>query len=178
MKEEGKKGCIQVYTGNGKGKTTAALGQALRAAGHGYKILIIQFAKGSPNYGEIKSSKMLTPYFKIEQYGLESFIDKENPSKEDIELAKTGWDRALNAIIGNDYDMIILDELNIALDFHLLDLKEVIEGLNKRNPAIDIVITGRYAPAEIIDIADTVSEMTLVKHHYYKGIQSREGIEY
>ncbi|MBI4723191.1 MAG: cob(I)yrinic acid a,c-diamide adenosyltransferase, partial [Candidatus Stahlbacteria bacterium] len=134
--------------------------------------------KGSPDYGELKSSKMLVPYLKIEQYGLESFIDKDNLLKEDMELAKKGWDAALKAITNNDYDMVILDELNIAIDFHLLDLKEVIEGLNRRNPALDIIITGRYAPDEIIDIADTVSEVTLVKHHYYKGISAREGIEY
>lgn len=178
MNREEQKGLIQVYTGNGKGKTTAALGQALRAVGHGYKVLIIQFAKGSPDYGEIKASQILAPYLKIEQYGLETFIDKDNLSKEDIELAQKGWNVALNAITDNAYNMVILDELNIALDFHLLDLKEVIEALNRRNPTIEIIITGRYAHQAIIDIADTVSEVKLIKHHYYNGIVARAGIEF
>lgn len=174
-----KKGIIQVYTGNGKGKTTAAIGNAIRALGHGWKIIMIQFAKGSEKYGEIQAcKKFLEPNFIIKQYGLDSFIDKNNPSDEDIKLANLGFEFMKEVLKSSEYDLVILDELNIALDFNLLDCDKVLEVLTNRNPEIDIIITGRYAPTKLIEIADLVSEVKLIKHHYDQGIAARTGIEF
>lgn len=170
---------LYVYTGNGKGKTTAAFGQALRAVGHNFKVLIIQFGKGANfEYGEITSAKLLSPNLKIEQYGTDSFIDPLNPSNEAKEMAVKGWEASLKALSSNDYDIIILDELNIMLDFNLLDKNDVIQALNGRNKELNVIITGRNAPKEIIDIADMVSEIKMVKHPYTKGIDAIKGIEY
>ncbi len=170
-------GTVQIYTGDGRGKTTAALGQAIRAAGHGFKVIVIQFMKGKINYGELKAAKRI-PGFTIEQYGLPSFVDRDNPSKEDIELAKKGFERAKKVVMSSEYDMIILDEINVALDYGLVSLDEVIELIKKRPKHIELILTGRYAPKKLIKIADLVTEMKEVKHHYQKGIQAREGIEY
>ncbi len=169
---------IQCYTGDGKGKTTAALGLALRAAGHKKKVKIFQFMKGQINYGELQSIPKLAPYVEIEQCGRKEFVSKENPEKIDIDLAKNCWEKAKKAIFSKEYDIIILDELNVALDFNLLDKNEVIEILKKRPENLEIIITGRYAPKEIINIADLVTEMKEIKHYYHKGIPEREGFEY
>lgn len=170
-------GTIQVYTGDGKGKTTAALGQALRAAGHNFKIIVIQFMKGKINYGELEAVKKL-PNFTIEQYGLPTFVDKDSPSKEDVSLAKKGFARAKEVIMGGNYDFVILDEINIALDYGLVPLDELLELIKNKPGNVELILTGRYAPPEIIKIADLVTEMKEIKHHYRKGIQARKGIEY
>jgi len=172
------KGLIQCYTGNGKGKTTAALGLALRAAGHDKRIIIFQFMKGQINYGELQSIKKLYPNIEIIQCGRKEFVSKINPEKIDIDLAKNCWEKAKNIIISNKYDIIILDELNVALDFKLLPLKEVINFLKNKPANVEIVITGRYAPKEIIEISDLVTEMKEVKHYYHNGIPEREGFEF
>ncbi|MDI6840979.1 MAG: cob(I)yrinic acid a,c-diamide adenosyltransferase [bacterium] len=170
-------GTVQVYTGNGKGKTTAAIGQALRAVGHGLKVIMIQFMKGKINYGELIAAKNLSG-FTIEQYGLPTFVDKNKPSQEDKELAKKGFKRAKMVIKSGDYDMVILDEINVAIDYGLVSLSELLELIKTKPKNVELILTGRYAPKEEIEIADLVTDMKEIKHHYQKGIQSREGIEY
>ncbi len=170
-------GLIQVYTGDGKGKTTASLGLALRAAGHGYKTIVIQFMKGKIDYGELKAQKMLEPYFKIVQAGGPHFIKKGSPSGEDIKMAHDGIETAMKAFSEGTYDIVILDELNVAIDFGLITIKEAIDLIAQKPSPVELIITGRYAKQEIIDRADLVTEMKEIKHYYHKGIQARDGIE-
>ena len=171
------KGLVIVITGSGKGKTTAAFGQALRAIGQGYKIFVLQFMKGR-KYGEFIAAEKYLPHLTICMSGLDSFVMRDNPAAIDIELAQKGLAAARKAIMSRKYDMIILDEINVALDFKLIKLKEVIDLVKNKPPALDLILTGRYAPKEIIKIADTVSEVREVKHHYNAGIKDRAGIEY
>jgi cob(I)alamin adenosyltransferase len=172
-----RRGTVQVYTGDGKGKTTAALGLALRAAGHGLRTYVIQFMKGSSNYGELKVAESLGGLV-IEQSGRDTFVDRENPAPEDVELAKRGLEKARAAITGGEYDIVILDEINVALDFGLITLDDV-RGLIAARPAsLELVLTGRSAHPEIVKLADLVSEVLKIKHHYDAGVEAREGIEY
>lgn len=173
----GHKGLVIVITGNGKGKTTSAFGQALRAAGQGYKVFVVQFMKGR-KYGEFKAIKKYLPDITIHLSGLDSFVMRDNPAAVDIELAQKGLELAKKAIKSGKYSMIILDEINIALDFKLITLKEVIELIKNKPAGLDLILTGRYAPPQIIKLADTVSEVKEVKHHYAAGIKDRAGIEY
>lgn len=170
-------GTVQVYTGDGKGKTTAALGQALRAAGHRQRVIIIQFMKGQINYGELRAVENV-PGLKIEQYGLPTFVERGNPSAEDMEWARKAMERVKEVIQGAGYDMVVLDEINVAVEYGLVGLDDVL-GIIKAKPSeMELVFTGRYAAKEIIELADLVTEMKEIKHHYQKGIQAREGIEY
>ncbi len=172
-----RKGYIQVYTGKGKGKTTAALGLALRAAGHDMRVYIGQFLKGQL-YGELLSAKKLLPLIKIEQFGRKGFIHvTKNPDEEDKQRAKKGLKRCLDAMLSRQYRIIILDEINVALYFNLLDEKEVHEFLDKKPPETEIVLTGRYAPSSILKRADLVTEMKEKKHYFAKGVRARDGIE-
>ncbi len=175
--EQKGRGLVIVITGNGKGKTTSAFGQALRATGQGYKVFIIQFMKGR-KYGEYKAVKKYLPGIKIILSGLDSFVMRDNPAAIDIELACIGLEMARKAINSGQYDMVILDEINVALDFKLLNLKEVVDLIKNKPPNLDLILTGRYVPKQIIEIADTVSEVKEVKHHYNAGIKDRAGIEY
>ncbi len=168
---------IQIYTGNGKGKTTAALGLALRAVGHKKRVLMIQFMKGKINYGELKAARQLKN-FEIEQFGRSSFVDRDNPAPIDRRLAQKGFERAKEAVKSKRYDIIILDELNVALDYGLISLNDVIEFLKTIPKKTELVITGRYMPEELIPYADLVSEIREVKHYFQKGIKARKGIEY
>lgn len=171
-------GLIQVYTGDGKGKTTATLGLALRACGHNYKVLMIQFLKDDPNYGEFKIGDCLSN-FEIRQVGRNCFVDFSNPDPIDVKMVADGWQQAKEAITSKKYDMVILDELNIVMDKGLLDTKEVVDFLREtRGLPVEIVLTGRYAPQEIIDLADLVTEMKDIKHYFSKGIDSRDGIDH
>ncbi|MBN1366111.1 MAG: cob(I)yrinic acid a,c-diamide adenosyltransferase [Syntrophaceae bacterium] len=170
-------GLIMVFTGNGKGKTTAAFGQALRAIGQGYKIFILQFMKGR-KYGEFIAAEKYLPPLTIRLSGLDSFVMRDNPAAIDIELAQKGLSTARKAIMSGKYDMVVLDEINVALYFNLLKLKDVIDLIKNKPPALDLILTGRYAPKEIIKLADTVSDVQEVKHHYNAGIKERAGIEY
>ena len=165
---------IQVYTGNGKGKTTAALGLALRAAGAGKKVYIAQFVKGM-FYSELKSIRKIKN-IKLEQFGRTCFI-KKRPTKRDLELAVCGLE-AVKKALKKDYGLIILDEINIALKLGLLDLNEVLKIIKKCPVKIELVLTGRGAPAEIIKIADLVSEIKEIKHYFNKGVKARKGIEH
>lgn len=172
------KGLVQVYTGNGKGKTTAALGLALRAMGHGYKVFMLQFMKGSKDYGELQAAEKYLPNLIIVQSGLETFVSKENPSQADIDLARQGLETVKKVIREGHYDVIILDEINVALDFNLIDLEEVLEMVRNKPDHVELVLTGRYVPDKIAELADLISEVSLVKHPYYKGVPARKGIEY
>ena len=168
---------IQIYTGNGKGKTTAALGLALRAVGHGFKVIMIQFMKGKINYGELESAKLL-PNFIIEQYGRPDFVNPENPDKIDIDLAKQALKRAKEIIKSQKYDMVILDEINIAISFGLIEVDEVIDIIKQTPQKTELILTGRNAPQELEKYADLISEVREIKHHFQKGVSARKGIEY
>lgn len=169
------KGYIQVYTGNGKGKTTAALGLALRAIGAGKKVFIGQFVKGM-HYSELDAIRNNLKDIEIKQYGLDCFIVNE-PEEKDIIAANKGLDEMKNVILSGRYDLVVMDELNIALYYKLFDVKEVLDILKRKPDHTEIVITGRYAPEPIIEIADLVTEMKEIKHYYRQGVEARKGIE-
>ncbi len=171
------KGLIQVYTGSGKGKTTAALGLALRAIGHGLKVLIIQFMKGNINYGELEAAKKLSPYLTIKQMGRETFVSKDIPDPIDIKFAREGFALAEKAIQEGEYDIIILDEINVAIDYNLIPLSDMLNLLDNKPPGVELILTGRNARPEILEKADLVTEMVERKHYYGKGIKARNGIE-
>lgn len=171
------KGLVQVYTGTGKGKTTAALGLALRAVGKGLKVYMIQFMKGDIEYGEIITAKNMEN-FEIVQIGRPEFVDKNNPAEIDIKLANDALDHAREIISSNNYDIVILDEINVAVDWKLIEVENVIELIKTKPEHVELVLTGRYAPQEIIDIADLVTEMQEIKHPYNDGVEARNGIEH
>jgi cob(I)alamin adenosyltransferase len=171
------KGLIQVYTGNGKGKTTAALGLALRAVGHGLKVLVIQFMKGNISYGELESSKKLSPCLTIKQMGRETFVSKTSPDPVDIKLAQDGFALAKKAVLDTDYDIVILDEINVAVDYGLISLSDLLHLLDTKPIGVELILTGRNARLEILEKADLVTEMVEQKHYYKNGISSRKGIE-
>ena len=168
------KGYVQIYTGNGKGKTTAAMGLALRAVCAGGKVIMIQFIKGM-EYSELSASKFL-PNFEIEQYGRDCFITKE-PERDDFECALRGFERLKEVIASGEYDIVIADEINIALFYNLIPFAEVLDMVNNKPENIELILTGRYAKKEIIDIADLVTDMQEIKHYYYDGVEARKGIE-
>ena len=170
------KGYIHIYTGNGKGKTTAAFGLSLRAAGAGKKVFIAQFVKGK-TYSEIEAIKKYIPEITVKQYGLGCFIVKE-PTQQDIEAARAGLTEVTQILESGDYDLVVLDEATIALFFKLFTLEDLIGAIHKKKAETELVITGRYAPDELIEMADLVTEMKELKHYYTKGIEAREGIEY
>ncbi|HEY5765852.1 MAG TPA: cob(I)yrinic acid a,c-diamide adenosyltransferase [Candidatus Deferrimicrobiaceae bacterium] len=171
------KGYIQVYTGNGKGKTTAALGLSLRAAGHGLRTVIIQFMKGWIDYGELKGVEMLSPYVEIHQAGRDTFVNRKDPDPEDVRLAREGLELARNTILGKRADIVVLDEINCAVDFGLLPVTEVLDLLRRKPEGMEILLTGRGAPPEFLELADLVTEMREVKHYYAKGVDARVGVE-
>ncbi|MBN2198637.1 MAG: cob(I)yrinic acid a,c-diamide adenosyltransferase [Candidatus Aminicenantes bacterium] len=171
------RGYIQVYTGTGKGKTTAALGLALRAAGHGLRTYIGQFLKGQ-DYGELRSLEPLSPLITIEQFGRKGFIHVgRDPEKEDYERARRGLDKCREAMLSGKYNIVVLDEVCVALYFRLLSEKDVLDFLDRKPEAVEIVLTGRYAPQAVLDRADLVTDMAGVKHYYDRGVQARDGIE-
>jgi cob(I)alamin adenosyltransferase len=171
------RGLVQVYTGNGKGKTTAALGLALRAAGHGKKTCVIQFMKGEIYYGELGAAKLLSPYLEIIQMGRPDFVNKTSPDPKDVRLARQGLDLAREILVGKRYDIVVLDEINVALDFGLIALADVIALIDAKPPETELILTGRYANKEIIERADLVTEMKEIKHPYHAGVEARLGIE-
>jgi len=170
------RGTIQLYTGNGKGKTTAALGAALRAVGHGNRVVMIQFMKGRL-YGELEASKGLTG-FAIEQHGRDEFVDSKDPDPVDRELAAGGWRRAEELAQGGGLDMLILDEINVAVAFGLIELDTVLSFMRRKPEHLELILTGRYAHERMIELADTVTEMREIRHHYSRGVAARKGIEY
>jgi cob(I)alamin adenosyltransferase len=167
---------VQVYTGDGKGKTTAALGLALRAVGHGLRVCLIQFMKGDPAYGELKAIKDL-PNIVVRQFGRDQFVDRQHPDPADIHLAQEGLAHAREVVASGNYDLVILDEINVALDFKLIGIPDALDLIAQRPAGTELVFTGRHAPAEIIRAADLVTEMKEVKHYFRQGRMSRDGIE-
>lgn len=172
-----RRGLVQVYTGDGKGKTTAAFGQALRALGQGYRVCVIQFMKGR-KYGEYLAAERYLPNLTIRLSGLDSFVMRDKPAPLDIELAEQGLALAREAVGSGEYDLVVLDEINVALDFKLVPLAAVVDLIRSRPATLDLILTGRYAPPEILALADTVSEIIEVRHHYRAGVKERAGIEY
>ncbi len=191
------KGLIQVYTGSSKGKTTAALGLALRAIGHGFRVCMIQFLKGGAYTGELFAAQRLYPNLKILQYGITCpfsalirqgeakcrgcgtcFPKRGKKDEEFLKSARMALEAAERIISSGEYDIVILDEINNAFYFELVSVKDVLEILSKKPAHVEVVLTGRNAPPEIIDFADLVTEMNIIKHPYQKGITSRRGIEY
>jgi cob(I)alamin adenosyltransferase len=170
------KGYIQVYTGNGKGKTTAAFGQALRAEGAGLKVFIGQFVKGKTYNENIAIAKYLKNT-RVKQYGLGCFI-VNIPTEADINAAQRGLEEMRKIIHDGEYDLVVMDEVNIALYYKLFDVDELTELLKSKPDHVELILTGRYAPQEIIDMADLVTEMKEVKHYYQDGVEAREGIEF
>ena len=169
------KAYIQVYTGNGKGKTTAAIGLSVRAAGNGLSVYIGQFMKGQ-FYGELTSLANI-PEIEIEQYGDASCIKREDVTEEHKKMAASGLEKIGNALASGRYDMIILDEINTAVWFGLVTVDDVVRLMTNRPDDVEIILTGRYAPREFIELADLVSEMKEIKHYYRKGVTARDGIE-
>lgn len=170
------KGLIQVYTGNGKGKTTAAMGLALRAIGAGLKVFMIQFMKGR-RYSEIDAIEQI-PEFEVRQFGRDEFVSKKNPEQIDINSAHEGLSFAHSIISGGKHDIVILDEINVALDFKLIPLKEVLNIISDKPKHVEIICTGRYAPPELIAKADLVTDIGEVKHPYQQGTKARKGIDW
>jgi cob(I)alamin adenosyltransferase len=171
------RGMIQVYTGNGKGKTTAALGLALRAAGHGLRTYIGQFLKGQPS-GEIPASEKLAPLIRIEQFGRRGFLlVTDKVDDEDVDRARRGLRACLEAMLSGEFQIIVLDEANTAIHFKILEEQEVLDFLAKKPAEVEVVLTGRYATPAILEKADLVTEMKDLKHYFDRGVRAREGIE-
>jgi len=173
---ETRKGVFLVITGNGKGKTTSGFGCALRALGHGFRVAVIQFMKGRI-YGELA---VLRDRLGVElwQFGRNAFVDPKRPDPRDLELAREGLAKAREIVQAGDHDLLILDEINVVADFGLVPLPEVLDLVRSRPRWMDLIATGRNAPAPLLELADTVSEVREIKHHYKKGIESRAGMEY
>lgn len=172
-----KKSYVHVYTGDGKGKTTASLGLALRAVGHGMRVFIIQFMKGNIEYGELETARRLAPEMEIRQMGRETFVDREEPDPVDIKMAVEALDLASELIKKGEHDLVVLDEINVAVDFKLISVKDVLSLIEQKPEHMELVLTGRYAHKDIIEAADLVTEMKCVKHYYDNGVQARVGIE-
>ncbi len=177
---ENRKGLIIVYTGPGKGKTTAALGTAMRAVGQGMKVLMVQFIKGSWHYGELDAAHMLgDERLKILPMG-RGFVKvgAEAPDPEDVRLVREAWDFAAARIRSGEFDLVVLDEINYAISYKMLDPAAVVEALRRKPEKVHVILTGRNAHPSVIELADLVTEMREVKHPYQKGIVAQRGIEY
>ncbi|MCI0469380.1 MAG: cob(I)yrinic acid a,c-diamide adenosyltransferase [Nitrospirae bacterium] len=175
-----REGYIQVYTGNSKGKTTAALGLALRAAGAGMKVFIAQFVK-KRKCSEHKALERFADLIAVKQYGT-GFISKykagDNEHAKAKEAARKGLKEAAEIIASNAYNMVILDEINIAIHYRLINIKDLLDMIDAKPPGVEIVLTGRYADKKIIEKADLVTEMTEIKHYMSKGVKARKGVEW
>lgn len=180
---ESRQGLVLINTGPGKGKTTAALGTAFRAAGNGMRVLILQFLKGSWHYGELDAAKLLGPSpgedFVIRQMG-RGFVKVggAETDPEDIRLVEEAWNEAAAAILSGEWDLVVLDEINYAISYKMLDPEKVAEVLRAKPEMVHVILTGRNAHPTLIELADTVTEMREVKHAYQKGILAQRGIEF
>ncbi len=174
-----RKGLIIVNTGPGKGKTTAAMGTALRAVGQGMKVLMLQFLKGSWHYGELDAVKAFGDRFVMKQMG-RGFVKVggAETDPEDIRMVEQAWGEAELAILSGEWDLVVLDEINYAISYGMLDPNKVAAALKKKPEMVHVILTGRNAHPTITDLADTVTEMRQVKHAYEKGVQAQRGIEY
>jgi len=175
--DELKQGFIQIYTGNGKGKSTAAIGQAVRAAGFGLKTYIAQFMKEYP-YNELNSLKYLSEWITIEQFCGDDFVyKKELPGKDEIDKARRGLAKAKSKMLSGKFDIIILDEVCVSIYFGLFSDEEILTFMKQKPDKVELILTGRYCPDNILEKADLVTEMKEIKHYYQDGIKSRQGIE-
>lgn len=173
-------GMVIVYTGGGKGKTTASLGMALRAIGHGYKICMIQFIKGSWHYGEMSSSKRLEPEFELTAVGkgFVGILDDNTPRQTHREIAQQAIKISKEKLVSKKYDIVILDEINYAVNLGLVDISQVLDLVKSRPPHVTVVLTGNYAKAELVEIADLVTEMKQIKHPFERGKRAKKGIDF
>jgi cob(I)alamin adenosyltransferase len=171
------RGLIQVYTGDGKGKTTAALGLAVRAAGHGLQVHIVQYMKGWPEYGELIALRH-QPNITLVQFGRPDFVDPDHPNPRDIELAQRALQHSLDVLRDGRYDVLVLDEINVAVDYGLVSLDQVLALLDAKPPHVELLLTGRGAHPQVMERADLVTEMRQIKHPYSMGLGARKGIEY
>lgn len=175
------KGYVQVYTGKGKGKTTASLGLSLRALGAGFSVYIGQFLKAGDS-SEVALLRRIQGILEpgqsllLEAFGEPRFI-KSKPRPEDVEAAAAGWDKIKKAVFSGDYDLVVAEELNVALSMELIPLEEVLDLIRKKPEAVELVLTGRYAPPEIRNAADLVSDIAAEKHYFSNGVAARRGIE-
>ncbi len=170
-------GLVQIFTGDGKGKTSAALGLAMRAAGHGLRVHITFFMKGDYPYGEQKSLALL-PNISVARFGQREFVDPANVTPEEKEQAKEALEDARRAVFSGEYDVVILDEVNVAAAWKLVDVDEVIQLARGKPDSVELVLTGRYADQSLVDVAHLVTEMKEIKHPYRTGTPSRMGIDY
>lgn len=170
-------GLVHVITGNGKGKTTAAFGLGLRAVGHGLRVYAAQFMKGDQRYGEFLSIQFL-PNFTLERFGTGGLVDMNEPAPADRAEAERGLAAARRAMLGGEYDVIILDEINVASAWKLVSVDAVLELIRGKPPAVELVLTGRYADQKIVEVAHYVTMLGQVKHPYQEGIVARQGIDY
>ena len=177
MLEKNNKGMVQVFTGNGKGKTSAALGAVVRALGHGLRAYIVFFMKGKYPYGEFNTLSKL-PNVDVASFGLRCFTGRANINPEEIEQAKLALSAAREAMLSGNYDLVVLDEVNIAVAWQLIKLDEVVRLIGDKPRNVELILTGRYADAKLIELADLVTEMVKLKHPYDKGVLARKGIEY
>ena len=176
-KERLSHGLVQVYTGDGKGKTTCALGLALRAVGQGFRVFMVQFLKGQDT-GELKAGARLAPDLTIRAFGRPVLVNMRQPAAEDLALAREALDLARQIIQAGDHDLVILDEINVAAAFNLVSPAAVLDLVRTRPPQVEVVLTGRLAPPEFIQAADLVTEMVPLKHYYEAGVAARRGIEW
>ena len=174
-----RRGLVIVNTGPGKGKTTAAMGTALRAVGNGMKVLMLQFLKGSWHYGELDAVKAFGDDFVMKQLG-RGFVKVggAETDPEDIRMVEEAWQESRDAILSGKWDLVILDEINYAISYGMLDPEKVAETLRQKPEMVHVILTGRNAHPRIIEVADTVTEMRQVKHAYEAGVQAQRGIEY
>ena len=172
------RGLIQVYTGDGKGKTTCALGLALRAVGQGFQVYMVQFMKGRETGEAQIAAARLAPDMTLRYFGRPGLVNLRAPAAEDLALIREAWDLARQVILAGEHDLVILDEINLALTFDLVPQAEVLQVLRDRPPWVEVVLTGRQAPPELVELADLVTEMRPVKHYYELGVPARRGIEW
>ncbi len=175
--ERKKKGLIIVNTGNGKGKTSSALGVAMRCVGNSMKVFMVQFIKGAWKYGELAMAERLAPYFEIKAMG-EGFTWDTKNRVRDIEMTEKAWELGAEKMMSGTYDLIVFDEINYVIDYRYLDVKKVVDALKKKPEMVHVILTGRNAHPDIVDIADLVTEMKEIKHPFKQGILAQKGIEF
>ena len=176
-RKKSKSGLIIIHTGSGKGKTTAALGLAFRALGYGWKVLMVQFIKGNWKYGELEAAKRFEGLLEIKPMGEGFTWDTKNPER-DRQKAREAWEYGKQAALSGKYQMVIFDEINYVISYDYLPVKDVVELLRNKPPALHVVLTGRDAPQELMDLADLVTEMREIKHPFAQGIKAQKGIEF
>lgn len=176
MGENGQ-GLVQIFTGNGKGKTTAALGEVLRASGHGLKVFVVFFMKGDYPYGEYNTLRKL-PNVDVAGFGFRRLTDPAHIKPEEIEQAKLALAAARQAMLSGKYDLVVMDEVNVAVACKLIGLDDVITLIDEKPRNVELILTGRYADARLLEQADLVTEMVKIKHPYDKGVPARKGIEF